>query len=168
MQRLQKLIPISNDLPIKLQDKKWVSDFCDLVRRGLHISTASRKQGVSPEVVQSWLHEGQDEQSPYHDFFLKVLDADAELELEMVGRFKELATSTKNHRAVAAFLERRFKSNWGEVKEINVTGQIDHNLNKPDLSKLSDVQLQQYIENAETNRRLLEGTTIDVPSERLQ
>lgn len=158
---------VRTNIPKQLDDPAWVNKFVSYIEDGCHISTAAKACGVAPMTVHSWLHAGQDPDNPCHEFFVAVSEADAELERKLVRRWLDICGKTSDFRALQNFLDRRYRENWGESKEININGQIQHQLQRPDLSKLSPVELQTYLDNAETNRKLLETNTIDVVAEKI-
>src|SRR5580693_5180818 len=114
------------------EDKSWVAEFARKVRKGMFVSTVSGLMRVPYPTVNNWLMNGVDDNHPAHYFYLAIKQADAECEQELVDHWYALALKcgVREVKAVQLFLQARYKSNWGETKEVHVTGEVNH-LAKP-------------------------------------
>jgi hypothetical protein len=150
--------------PKELQDPEWIEKFCGYIRDGMTISSTAALMRLTKQRVWEWLSLGVEEDSPYHPFLIEVTNADAQLEYELVAHWKVLAAKcgAREVKAVATFLQARFKEQWGEFKQVNISGNVNHQLQRPDLSKLNPIELQQFLENAESNHKLIEAKKDDV------
>lgn len=103
-----------------------VEAFLKLIRLGNYSETAATAAGISPRTVRYWLRRGQAEQERlectvgaapqpdevrYHEFYLRVTEANAQAESILVG-FACKAAQEGNIKAVLEVLSRRFPRRW--------------------------------------------------------
>lgn len=91
------------------------------VRIGNYFTTAASLAGIHINTLYRWLSEGEDEDSQYHEFYLDMLQAEAEAEVSIVTVVRSAANS--DYRAGLELLSRRFPDRWSSRSKAELTGE---------------------------------------------
>jgi transposase-like protein len=104
--------------PPKLDNEK-IEKFCDLIIQGRSFAKAAIMIGVSPSTLQRWLKRGRNEQdgSMYRKLVDMVDEATELSEFELRHRVSLAGQDSKNWRALAWMLERRFPEKYGKQSQ---------------------------------------------------
>lgn len=83
------------------------------LQKGSYIETAAARARIARSTLYTWLDKGERAQSGrYREFYLDVLEALAEYELQHLQRINEAAKL--DWKASKWLLERRFPARWGK------------------------------------------------------
>lgn len=133
-----------------------------LVETGCFASVAAQAVGLSPATFHRWVQRGKAQRrGQFRDFCDGLTRARAKARGRMVT-IVSLAAE-QDWRAAAYYLERTDPKRWGRRDKLAVDGQLRHKVErqrvKPDLSVLSDEELEAY-------HRILEklGATVHTPA----
>jgi hypothetical protein len=127
----------------ELQDK-----LCHYIREGNTYANACRIAKLNIRTFKGWMQAGEDENHPCHEFYLAIQTADAECEATAVQQWRKINVDTDDWRSLQNFLERRHKGDWlpPETKSkstVEIT--VERNeIAKPDLTKLTDSEFEEY------------------------
>ena len=140
--------------PSKL-NAAFIRDFCALIRDGLCPKEAAAILRVHIKTIENWILSGRKDPSTICGEFVAAIEsATVEGKHEALKRWKELNADTKDYRSLQAFLATVHKMT--APNKIEHTGSITvEHTEGPDLSKLTNEQLKQYLENEERNAAIL-------------
>src|SRR3990167_8443921 len=98
----------------------------EAIRLGNHMSTAAMAAGISPQVLNGWIAQGEGRRgrpTPELIEFSKLLrQAEAEAEVEIVKTIRD--NLGDDPASALRFLARRFPKRWGEKKNVNVNWRV--------------------------------------------
>lgn len=141
----------------KLLDTARMEKLIKYIEEGNYVNTACRASGVSESAFYNWMGYGQKEfkvkermeangetyqandKTIYMDFMEAVKSAEAKAETEAVGCIRKAMNDS--WQAAMTYLERRDSNRWGR-RDKNVNYNINQDANKPDLTVLSDEELE--------------------------
>lgn len=101
--------------PPKLTNE-LIENFCDLIIEGLTLERAARLSGISATTIYRWLAMGKKEDSEqiYKELVERVQEATECSEFELLQAMRIAGSDTRNWRAQAWLLERRFPEKYGK------------------------------------------------------
>lgn len=100
------------------------------IAEGNYYDTACAYAGINYTTMQTWIKKGIEEgpESPYYHFLMQIKKAEQEAEMGMVKQWKK--HMPEDWKAIATFMERRWKQKWGRNSNIvidqNVQGEVKH------------------------------------------
>lgn len=121
--------PLARQGPRKLDPRTVYTDeigerIIKYLAQGNYLQTAAAAAGMNPGTVRGWIERGQDdENSPYHEFAMRCLEASGKIETQVVSDMMRVIEETKQWAGYMTYLERRFPDRWkrqGDKAQINV------------------------------------------------
>ena len=111
---------MSGGRPTKLTPERQ-QQLLEALRAGCFYETACASAGVSYETVRSWMRRGEEDgEGAYFEFLEAVEEAEAQLELELIGAWTEAART--DWRASMEFLARRYPDRWSPTRKTEISG----------------------------------------------
>jgi len=110
--------PVANNC---LLDDSKAKRICEAIEAGSSFRYAAQSVGVSPQTARKWRDQGQLDDamgadSAYRNFFLAVQLAEGALERRLTDRWvKALEEDEDGWKGIQAFLEKRYKDEWGKA-----------------------------------------------------
>lgn len=111
--------------PKAFQGEGKYEAFLTIIKEGNFEAVAVQKLGIAKQTYNDWMARGRKGQGDWHHkFYLDVLEAKADAEIELVGYIKKNAKS--DYRAALAILRQQHPHRWGERNNLSVGGSVVH------------------------------------------
>ncbi|MSO41848.1 MAG: hypothetical protein EXQ70_08180 [Solirubrobacterales bacterium] len=128
----------------------------DSIREGSFLEPAARAAGIAPSTLYAWLERGEaDTSGMFSEFSEAVRVAEARAEVDAVKQLR--AAGERSWQATINYLERRFPRRWASGS--GDSAETPPEAPKPDLTKLSDDELEVFWELTKKAHPTLSATT---------
>ena len=129
--------------------KKTLTLIGKAVNKGMSYADSARLAGIHPQTFWDWKKFAREGREPYAEYWDIIVKAELEGEMTLLERIDQAGVNG-DWRADAWLLEKRKPKRYGKREHINQTV-IDKR--KKDLSKMSDDELEDHIEELEKAKK---------------
>lgn len=121
-----------------------IKEIVDALRMGVYFDAACAAAGVTKDTGWNWMKRGRKGEQPFAEFFSLVGKANGEM--QKFYNTSIFAHSKKNWQAAAWYLERRFPKRYGRKDQLELSGELDSNVevsdSSVDLTKLTREEIK--------------------------